>query len=187
MATEDENKQPETEDAATSEGTDLPSESEAIEKAEPEHEEHEEEHEAPAAGQLGSSRYVIAFFFVTGIAAAFVIGKLINAIWAQAAESTWVQKNMTFLARLGEDDRGEYTTLMGAVLAIIGVVYAYRRADVRQWTDDVASELQKVTWPDKSEVTSSTVIVIITSAFATLYLALLDRFWGFVTNLVYGG
>jgi preprotein translocase subunit SecE len=36
-------------------------------------------------------------------------------------------------------------------------------------------------------VTNSTIIVIVASAFATIYLALLDYFWGFVTRLVYGG
>ena len=41
-------------------------------------------------------------------------------------------------------------------------------------------------WPNRKEVTSSTFIVIVSSAVATLYLALLDRLWAFVTNIVYG-
>ncbi|NJD18304.1 MAG: preprotein translocase subunit SecE [Gemmatimonadetes bacterium] len=49
-----------------------------------------------------------------------------------------------------------------------------------------AVELAKVTWPTKKEVTRNTAIVIVASLVATFYLALLDRFWGFVTNLVYG-
>ena len=143
--------------------------------------------DAGIAGQLGAQRYVMAGFFVTGIAVAYVLGRSIAAIWGKLAEAPWFQKSVTFLARVGEEERSEYATVLGGIIAIIATLYAYRRADVRQWTDEVASELSKVTWPDKAEVTNSTVVVIVTSALATVYLALLDRFWGFVTNLVYGG
>ena len=139
------------------------------------------------AGQLGAQRYVMAGFFVTGIALAYVLGKSVAAIWGKLAEAPWFQKSVTFMARVGEEERAEYATVLGGIVAIVVTLYAYRRADVRQWTDEVASELSKVTWPDKAEVTNSTVVVIVTSALATVYLALLDRFWGFVTNLVYGG
>jgi preprotein translocase subunit SecE len=145
-----------------------------------------EEDEAPAAAQLGATRYVMAGFFVTAMAAAYVVGRLLATIWGKLAEALWFQKSLALMARVGEEERSEYATVVGAILALGGAVYAYRRADVRQWTDEVASELSKVTWPDKAEVTNSTVVVIVTSAFATVYLALLDRFWGFVTNLVYG-
>ena len=97
-----------------------------------------------------------------------------------------VQRSLPALARVGDEERAELTMVIGAVVAIGLGVYTYRRPDVHDWTDEVASELAKVTWPDKNEVTNSTIIVIVTSAFATIYLALLDRFWGFVTNLVYG-
>ncbi len=50
----------------------------------------------------------------------------------------------------------------------------------------MASELSKVTWPTRTEVTNSTAVVIVTTAVATLFFALMDRFWSFVTNLVYG-
>ena len=74
----------------------------------------------------------------------------------------------------------------GAVVGTWATFYAYKRDDVRTWTDEVASELAKVSWPTKNEVTNGTMVVVLTSAFATVFLALLDRFWGFVTNLVYG-
>jgi preprotein translocase subunit SecE len=44
----------------------------------------------------------------------------------------------------------------------------------------------KVKWPNRKEVQASTIVVLATSAVATAYLFLLDRFWGFVTDLVYG-
>ena len=146
-----------------------------------------DDEDAPvAATQLGAIRYVMAGFFITGIAAAFVVGKLLAAIWSKVADTNWAQTSATFLARVGEEERGEYTTVIGGVLAVVAAVYAYRRPDVRLWTEEVSSELSKVTWPDKSEVTNNTIIVLVTGAFATAYFTLLDRFWGFVTNLVYG-
>jgi preprotein translocase subunit SecE len=66
------------------------------------------------------------------------------------------------------------------------VARTYRKPEVRTWADEVAAELQKVVWPSRKEVTSSTFIVIVASTLATVYLALLDRLWAFVTNIVYG-
>ena len=58
--------------------------------------------------------------------------------------------------------------------------------DISEWSDEVAAELTKVKWPNKKDVTNSTIVVIAASTVACLYLFLLDRLWAFVTNLVYG-
>jgi preprotein translocase subunit SecE len=144
------------------------------------------EESAPIAGTLGAARYVMTGFFLAVIAAAYVLGRSLGALWGKLAEAVWFQKSVAALARVGEEERSEISMLIGAAIALGLGVHFYRRAEVRQWTNEVASEMSKVTWPDKNEVTNSTIIVIVTSAFATLYLALMDRFWGFVTNLVYG-
>jgi preprotein translocase subunit SecE len=75
---------------------------------------------------------------------------------------------------------------VGGIIALVLVLRTYRRPDIRTWTDEVASELAKVKWPTRKEVSNSTVIVIAASTVATLYLTLLDRLWAFVTNIVYG-
>jgi preprotein translocase SecE subunit len=33
---------------------------------------------------------------------------------------------------------------------------------------------------------TSTAVVIVTTIFSTIFFALMDRFWSFLTNLVYG-
>ena len=38
-----------------------------------------------------------------------------------------------------------------------------------------------------TEVTNGTFVVIVTTIVSTVFFALMDKFWGFVTNLVYGG
>jgi preprotein translocase subunit SecE len=115
-----------------------------------------------------------------------VVSKVLAGTWNRLADSTWIASHAPFLSRIAEDDRPTYTMLVGAAIGISGAFYAYRRPDIRTWTSEVAAELAKVTWPSKKEVTNSTMVVIATGAFATVFLALLDRFWGFVTNLVYG-
>jgi len=147
----------------------------------------EDEGELVEATQLGSARYVMAGFFVAGIFLAFIIGKALSSAWETLVELLWVQKNFLIFAQVGEEQRAEYSTVVGGIASLFLTVYFYRRTDVREWTEGVADELAKVTWPDKAEVTGSTITVLVASAFATLYLALLDRVWGFLTNLVYGG
>src|SRR6185295_4161548 len=136
--------------------------------------------------QLGATRHVLAGFFAAGIAVAFIVSKMLSGIWNRLADNVWVGQKLPLISRIAEDDRPTFTTLIGAAVGIFVTVYAYRRPDVRTWTNEVASELAKVSWPSKKEVTNSTMVVIAASTFATVFLALLDRFWGFVTNLVYG-
>jgi preprotein translocase subunit SecE len=136
--------------------------------------------------QLGAARYVLAGFFAVGIAITFLLSRVLSGTWNTLADNSWVARQAPFISSIAEDDRGAYTTVVGALLGVSATVYAYRRPDVRAWTNEVAAELAKVTWPSKKEVTNSTIVVIAAGAFATVFLALLDRFWGFVTNLVYG-
>ncbi|NOU29350.1 MAG: preprotein translocase subunit SecE [Polyangiaceae bacterium] len=65
-------------------------------------------------------------------------------------------------------------------------LYYWRKASSRQYAEEVAEELSKVTWPSKKEVTNSTTVVVVTTIVATIFFALLDQFWRFVTDKVYG-
>jgi preprotein translocase subunit SecE len=136
--------------------------------------------------QLGATRYVLAGFFAAGIAVTFLVSKVLLGVWNRLADNSWVARQAPFVSAIAEDDRATYTTLIGAAVGVSATIYAYRRADVRAWTSEVAAELAKVSWPSKKEVTNSTIVVIAAGTFATVFLALLDRFWGFITNLVYG-
>ena len=63
---------------------------------------------------------------------------------------------------------------------------SYRKESVRTWANEVAAELSKVTWPTREAVLNGTVVVVVASALATVYVAVLDKIWGFLTTLVYG-
>ena len=79
-----------------------------------------------------------------------------------------------------------FTTIVGTLFGVAFMVFCLRKDSLRRWADDVALELSKVTWPKKETVTNGTIVVIAAGVFATVYIGLLDRLWGFVTMLVYG-
>jgi preprotein translocase subunit SecE len=142
--------------------------------------------EEAAAAQLGTDRYVLAGFFAAGLLGAYVLGRTLQALWVSFSNRDWFNRAVPFLAARTEDEKTSYSFVIAGIAALVVIVRVYRRPDVRAWADDVASELSKVQWPTKKEVYNSTFIVIVASAAATLYLALLDRLWAFVTNIVYG-
>lgn len=144
------------------------------------------EQEVILARQLGIDKYVMSGFFGVGILGAYVLGRAIHGIWADLSNRDWFNRALPAVSAVSDDDKTAYGMVLGGIIALIVTMRTYRRPDVREWTDEVASELIKVKWPTKKDVTNSTVVVIAASAVATLYLALLDRLWAFVTSIVYG-
>ena len=138
------------------------------------------------AESLGAEKYVFAAFFGAGIIVAFLMGKALAAAWSHLVEWPSVVRAVPQLLRYAEDERTTYTTAVGAVVGVIVVVACLRNERIRRWADDVALELSKVTWPKRETVTNGTIVVIAAGLFATVYIGLLDRLWGFVTMLVYG-
>jgi preprotein translocase subunit SecE len=146
----------------------------------------EESDEEAAARQLGTDRYVMAGFFAAGIIGGYVLGRALHGIWAELSNKDWFSRALPAAAAVADDDKSAYATVFAGFVALFVALRTYRRPDVRVWTDEVASELMKVKWPTKKEVSNSTMVVIAASAVATIYLALLDRLWSFVTGIVYG-
>jgi preprotein translocase subunit SecE len=142
--------------------------------------------EGDAAAQLGSDRYVLAGFFAAGMLGAYVLGRAIQSAWTAVAPKDWFAQSVPFLAAVPDEDKQTYGILLGGIIALVVVYRTYKKPEVRAWSDEVAAELAKVVWPSRKDVTSSTFIVIVSSAAATIYLALLDRLWAFITNIVYG-
>lgn len=142
--------------------------------------------EDPAAAQVGVEKYVHAAFFSAGILAAFICGKLLLTLWNNLAEWPDAVRSIPFLIQYTEEERGTLTLVIGAVLGVFLILRYYRRPSVRSWATGVASELSRVTWPSKETVTSGTIVVLVAGAIATVYIALLDRLWAYLTNLVYG-
>jgi preprotein translocase SecE subunit len=145
-----------------------------------------QEEEAPFAGHIGVQRYVHASFFAAGIFSAYLCGKLLLSAWNSLADWPEAVRAMPFLLQYAEQDRATFTLVIGAVLGLVMILRYYRRPAVRSWATDVAGELARVTWPDQDTVTNGTIVVLVAGAAATIYISILDRLWGYLTNLVYG-
>jgi preprotein translocase subunit SecE len=126
--------------------------------------------------QLGSQRFVFAAYFAGGIAIAFLLSKALGFAWLRLA---------VYKPTLGEP-HDEVVMPVAAIVGALTAVYYYRDQKTRTLAEEVASELGKVSWPSRDEVVNGTFVVIVTTLLATTFFALMDRFWGFVTNLVYG-
>jgi preprotein translocase subunit SecE len=140
--------------------------------------ESEEDFEAGSApAQLGAKRYVYAGYFAAAIGIAFLSSKFI--------ELAWTRLQMWKPQYVGEP-HGEVIMPISGAIGVGIAWYYWRQQRTRELAEEVASELSKVTWPSKDEVMSSTAVVIVTTIFSTIFFALMDRFWSFLTNLVYG-
>jgi preprotein translocase subunit SecE len=197
MATNDDNEDKLKDDAeggageASSEESNEAAESEAIEKA---------EGDAPAelaapgegddavdvAATLGSERYVHAAFFAAGILGAYIASKTLVLIWNSLAGWAPAVRAVPQLISYTEEERDSYALIAGAVIGVLAVIQSYRKEHIRGWANEVAAELSKVTWPNREAVLNGTVVVVIASAIATIYVTVLDRIWSFLTTLVYG-
>lgn len=129
-----------------------------------------------ASLQMGTQRYVYAAFMAGALAIALLGSKIGHAGWFRLSQ--WKPE-------IGEP-KDELVMPVAAAIGAVAALYYWKKESSRQYVTEVADELSKVTWPSKQEVTSSTSVVIVTTLLATLFFALMDRFWGFVTNLVYG-
>lgn len=133
--------------------------------------------ETAAPTQLGTRRYVYAGYFVGAIGIAFLVSKVLGAAWL---------KLQGYAPSLGEP-RDDVIMALSALIGGGAALYYWYRTRARQLAEEVAAEMSKVTWPSRTEVTNGTVVVIVTTIASTLFFALMDKFWGFLTNLVYGG
>jgi preprotein translocase subunit SecE len=128
-----------------------------------------------AALQLGYRRYVYGAYLAGALLVGFLAAKIGHVAWYRLGQ---------WKAELGEP-QDEYIFPVAGVIGVLVAVYYWRKADARQYADEVAEELSKVTWPTRKEVTNSTTVVVLTTLFATAFFALMDRFWGYITDQIY--
>jgi len=157
--------------------TDAEAEAEAAKLAEQEGEHIPEPVGVASPSQLGTRRFVYAAYFAGAIAIAFLLSKVLDFAWYRL---------QTWKPQIGEP-RDEIIMPVSALIGVVAAIYYWYRTRTRELAEQVANEMSKVTWPTRTEVTNGTFVVIVTTIISTVFFALMDRFWGFVTNLVYGG
>jgi preprotein translocase subunit SecE len=142
----------------------------------------EGEQAAPTMGaispsQMGTIRFVYAGYFAGAVAVGFMVSKVADFGWLRL---------QSYRPAIG-DPRDEIVMPLSAAVGVGTALYFWYRTRARELAEEVAAEMSKVTWPSRTEVTNGTVVVIVTTIVSTVFFALMDKFWGFITNLVYGG
>jgi len=117
---------------------------------------------------LGLERWVQLGFVVGALLLFWLLENVVSAVWYIFADPN------DLLVTFG--------SLLGGVAAAIAL---YRHRALNQMSHEVAEELSKVTWPTRKETSSSTVVVIVTSIIAAIFLGVFDAIWSQFTDLVY--
>ncbi len=114
--------------------------------------------------QLGIQKYLYTGYFVTGCVLAFLVSHVTDAVWA------------------GHENAAN---AVGVFVGFIGVVFAWKNIRLRTLAMETIEELAAVTWPSKDETTTATVVVLATAVTASVMIFAMDRFWNWITNVIY--
>lgn len=116
------------------------------------------------------TRYVHLMYLVGAALGAYILFKIGNSLW--------------FF--LGEPN--DYILIAASVGASAGTAFTlWRHKTVNTLAFEVVTELSRVTWPTRKELTAAIVAVIIVSIIVSIILGIFDMFWGWVTDLIYFG
>ena len=74
------------------------------------------------------------------------------------------------------------TGALGILVGVITFLVMNRHPVIHSFSDESVSELRKVIWPEKEETVRSATVVIITTLFIALTLAMYDFVWARVTS-----
>ncbi len=113
---------------------------------------------------LGTAKYLYTGYFVAGCVVAYLVTHLLDSAWEG-------HDNVAILAGVGA----------GFVVTML----AWRSLRLRTLAQETIDELAAVTWPSRDETTTATTVVLATSALASVIIFLLDRFWNWITDVIY--
>lgn len=118
-----------------------------------------------------NQRYILLTFLAISVAVGFSVRGLAGPIMASFEVSD--------PRLLGVIDG---SSLIGVGVGVATFLVLLRSISSVTFTDEVVTELRKVTWPDREDTIRSTVIVVSTSLFLALMLAGFDWLWGSLTS-----
>ncbi len=75
--------------------------------------------------------------------------------------------------------------LIGVCCGLLAFVIMRRSQRINGFMNEAASELAKVTYPQRKETALATVVVVIFVGFCSLVLSLYDVVWGWSVKLMY--
>lgn len=113
---------------------------------------------------LGTAKYLYTGYFVAGCVVAYLVTHVLDTAWEG-------HDNVSILAGIGA--------------GLVTTVLAWRSLRLRTLAQETIDELAAVTWPSRDETTTATTVVLSTSALAAVIIFFLDRFWNWITDVIY--
>ncbi|MCP4602935.1 MAG: preprotein translocase subunit SecE [Proteobacteria bacterium] len=124
---------------------------------------------------LGLMKYVHVMFFTGTLIIGWLFSKIIDTVWTSLN-----------LAIASVPPPSDAISIAVAGIGSVGlVVYLWRHPKVNRLALEIVTELSKVTWPTRKELSASTVVVIVLSIIAAIILGLFDFFLSAATDLIY--
>ncbi len=134
---------------------------------------------APVAPtQLGARRFVYAAYFAGAIA---------HRVHLVEGRSISPGSSCRTTSRRSASRATRSSCRSSALIGAGAALYYWYRTRARELAEEVATEMSKVTGRRGPRSPTAPFVVIVTTIVSTVFFALMDKFWGFVTNLVYGG
>jgi preprotein translocase subunit SecE len=121
-------------------------------------------------------KYLYSGYFLAGCIVAFITHQIVVRIWGEGRQFALGS------SRIGVDT---IATVVGVVMAVLAVILAWRNNRIRTLSQETVDELAKVTWPTRQETYGATVVVLVTSIVSAVMIFMLDRFWSWLTDLIY--
>jgi len=115
---------------------------------------------------MSPGRLVVLFYLAAGVVVALFLGKVLGLVFAEVG----LGDKSDALESIGLTP----TQVLGVLLAGGIGVFCYANAKTRTISNEVASELMKVTWPSWEETRTSTTAVVVASLVAAVVLFGID-------------
>lgn len=131
--------------------------------------------EKQTATSFGLMKYVHLTFVAGAVVGGWLLSNIVHSVWT-SLNLTWVQVPAPSLP---------LSIVGGSGIAVAFALYLWRHSQVNRIVVEIVTELSKVTWPTRKELSSSTIVVIVVSIIAALILGAFDAFWSWVTGFIY--
>jgi preprotein translocase SecE subunit len=120
------------------------------------------------------SRYVSLTYLVGGLVVAGILVKIFGVLFGTFAPAS----DMIVFSGI------RLSTILGLGAGLASTVVAVRSERTSKLVNETVAELAQVTWPNREETQSSTIVVIIFSILISLVLASFDFVWKYATDII---
>ena len=126
-----------------------------------------------------NTRWVAIGFLAIGLVVAWVMGETVEYMFFYLRRF-----NIRDVELLGQVFT--LANLIGFVITALVGIFLWKNENINTASHEVVDELRKVTWPDKEETQTSTIVVIVSTVIFAVVFALFDLVWKWATSLIYG-